>query len=56
MNTPRLLPVAQATPTTTFLGPPAVWCGLGLHREKRDSQSGVTEERCMEGRRHLPKR
>ena len=34
MNTPRLLPIALATPRTNFLGPPAVRCGLGLDREK----------------------
>ena len=35
MNTPRLLPIALATPRTNFLGPPAVGCELGLHREKK---------------------
>ena len=35
MNTPQLLPIALATLRTNFLGPPAVWCGLGLHRGAR---------------------
>ena len=40
MNTPQLLPIALATPRTNFLGPPAVRCGLGLHRKNRDSRVG----------------
>ena len=40
MNTPRLLPIALATPRTNFLGPPAVRCELGLDREKKCSKSG----------------
>ena len=39
-NTPWPLPIALATPRTNFLGPPAVRCGLGLHRENRDSRIG----------------
>ena len=45
MNTPRLLPIALATPRTNFLGPPAVRCGLGLDREKKCWTSG--DDRAM---------
>ena len=45
MNTPRLLPIALATPRTNFLGPPAVRCGLGLDREKKCLTSG--DDRAM---------
>ena len=47
MNTPRLLPIALAIPRTNFLGPPAVWCGLGLHREKNVGRAAMTEQRCI---------
>ena len=40
MNTPWLLPIALAILRTNFLGPLAVWCGLGLDREKKCWTSG----------------
>ena len=40
MSTPGLLPIALATLRTSFLGSLAVWCGLGLPRENRDSRIG----------------
>ena len=40
-NTPRLLPIAPATPRKVFLGPPPVWCGHGLHRKKSGALGGM---------------
>ena len=48
MNTPRLLPIALATPRTNFPGPPAVRCGLGLDREKtRRTRAARPKLRCI---------
>ena len=45
MTTPRLLPIALATPRTNFLDPLAVQCGLRLHCENRDSH--ISGDRSM---------
>ena len=48
MDTPRLLPIALATPRTNFPGPPAVRCGLGLDREKtRRTRAARPKLRCI---------